>query len=68
MATPNAIQVWVTGDDDFRKQVKAKAAQAKMDMQDYIRNVLNVAIQHDPSSFFASCGKDRNQSEAKTQS
>lgn len=62
-----AIQLWVTGDADFRLQIKAKAAQAKMDVQDYIRNVLDVAIQHDPKVFFASCGNDHNHSETDTQ-
>lgn len=57
MAKPNdAIQLWVTGDADFRSRVKEKAAQAKMDMQDYIRNVLDVAIGYDSQVFFSKCG------------
>lgn len=66
-ANYKAIQLWVTGDADFRLQIKEKAAQAKMDVQDYIRNVLNIAIQHEPSSFFAECGNDHNHSETDMQ-
>lgn len=67
-ANYDAIQLWVRGDDNFRLKVKEMAAQAKMDMQDYIRNVLEVAIKHEPSIFFAEGGYDHNQSERDAQS
>lgn len=56
----NMITVYVRGDRDFAKFLKAKAAMAGMPLADFMRETIDYAIGNGDTIFFATGGNDKN--------
>ena len=57
----NIIPVFIRGDRKFVDGLKSKAALAGIPLADYVRESLDYAIANIDTSFFVSCGSDKNQ-------
>lgn len=52
MARNNLVQLWVRGDDDFRKRVNDKAESIGFKTADYLRQLIDFGMEHSTHGFF----------------
>ncbi len=52
MAKPGLVQLWVRGDDEFRKRVNDKAESMGFKTADYLRQLIDFGMEHSTHSFF----------------